>query len=125
MKSGSATKSGGATAEQVKSVQQALKDAGHDPGPIDGKMGPKTQQALREYQQKEGLKATGRLDSETASKLGVQTKADTGAGSSPSASPSGSSSSGASASPGGSSSTSASGSSSSSGTSGSTGGKTK
>jgi peptidoglycan hydrolase-like protein with peptidoglycan-binding domain len=104
MKSGSAMKSGksgraaaGGNAEQVKAVQQALKDKGHDPGDVDGKMGPKTQQALRDYQQKEGLKATGRLDSETASKLGVQAKADTSS-TSPAASPSGSSSSGASSS---------------------------
>jgi peptidoglycan hydrolase-like protein with peptidoglycan-binding domain len=125
MKSGSAMKgdkSGGAAAaggsEQVKAVQQALKDKGHDPGEIDGVMGPKTQAALRDYQQKEGLKATGRLDSATASKLGVQAKADTSSSTSPAASPSGSSSTGASSSssPSGSSSsaTSPSGSSSSS-----------
>jgi peptidoglycan hydrolase-like protein with peptidoglycan-binding domain len=123
MKSG---KSGGAAAggnaEQVKAVQQALKDKGHDPGEVDGKMGPKTQQALRDYQQKEGLKATGRVDSQTASKLGVQASAS-GSSSSPAASPSGSSSSGASSSsPSGSSSSSTSapsGSSSSGGASGS------
>jgi peptidoglycan hydrolase-like protein with peptidoglycan-binding domain len=139
MKSGSAAKSGksggmaGGNAEQVKAVQQALKDKGHDPGDVDGKMGPKTRQALREYQQKEGLKATGRLDNETASKLGVQAgkAADSGAAGSPSASPSGSSSSGASSSPSSSSSGSSSApssspsGSSSSGASGSTGAKTK
>jgi peptidoglycan hydrolase-like protein with peptidoglycan-binding domain len=58
--------------EQVKAVQQALKDQGHDPGDIDGVMGPKTQSALRDYQQKQGLKATGRLDAETQAKLGVE-----------------------------------------------------
>jgi peptidoglycan hydrolase-like protein with peptidoglycan-binding domain len=120
--------------EQVKAVQQALKDKGADPGEVDGIMGPKTRQALREYQQKEGLKATGRLDSETASKLGVQASAS--GSSSPSASPSGSSSSGASgssSSPSGSTSSSSpsssapSGSSSSGGAAGSssTGAKTK
>jgi len=92
MKSGkSGRAAAGGNAEQVKAVQQALKDKGHDPGEVDGKMGPKTQAALRDYQQKEGLKATGRVDGETASKLGVQAKADTS--SSPAASPSGSSSS--------------------------------
>lgn len=91
-------KPGTMKSEQVKAVQQALKDKGLDPGEIDGKMGPKTQAALREYQQKEGLKATGRLDSETAAKLGVQAKADTSSSGSPAASPSGSSSSGASSS---------------------------
>jgi peptidoglycan hydrolase-like protein with peptidoglycan-binding domain len=135
MKSGgTAGKSGrsagaGGNMEQVKAVQQALKDKGADPGEVDGIMGPKTRQALREYQQKEGLKATGRLDSETASKLGVQASAS--GSSSPSASPSGSSSSGASgstSSPSGSSSSSSpSGSSSSGGAAGSssTGAKTK
>jgi peptidoglycan hydrolase-like protein with peptidoglycan-binding domain len=104
MKSDSAMKSGksagaaaaGGNAEQMKAVQQALKDKGHDPGEIDGKMGPKNQLALRDYQQKEGLKVTGRLDTETAAKLGVQAKAEST--SSPAASPSGSSSSGASSS---------------------------
>jgi peptidoglycan hydrolase-like protein with peptidoglycan-binding domain len=122
MKSGSAMKSGksgraaaGGNAEQVKAVQQALKDKGHDPGDVDGKMGPKTEQAIRDYQQKEGLKATGRMDTETASKLGVQAKADTSS-TSPAASPSGASSSGASSSsPSGSSSSSTPSGSSSSG----------
>jgi len=93
MKNGKSGRAAGGNAEQVKAVQQALKDKGHDPGEVDGKMGPKTQAALRDYQQKEGLKATGRLDSETASKLGVQASASSSSSSSsPAASPSGSSS---------------------------------
>jgi peptidoglycan hydrolase-like protein with peptidoglycan-binding domain len=78
-------------AQRVKAVQQALKDKGHDPGAIDGKMGPKTQAALREFQTKEGLKASGRLDTETMAKLGVEAKgASAPSGTtSPSASPSG------------------------------------
>jgi len=78
----------GGDMEQVRAVQQALKDKGHDPGEIDGKMGPKTQAALRDYQSKEGLKATGRLDAETMAKLGVEAKTGAaGATASPSASP--------------------------------------
>jgi peptidoglycan hydrolase-like protein with peptidoglycan-binding domain len=79
--------------EQVKAVQQALKDKGHDPGAVDGKMGPKTQAALRDFQSKEGLTASGRLDADTMAKLGVQAKAGAAAGGStpPSASPSGTS----------------------------------
>jgi len=76
---------------QVKAVQQALKDQGHDPGDVDGVMGPKTQAALRDYQQKQGLKATGRLDAETQAKLGVEktSAAPSASGSSsPAASPS-------------------------------------
>lgn len=72
--SGKMARSGGA--EQVKAVQQALKDKGMDPGEVDGKMGPKTQSALRDYQKKEGLKESSRLDTETMAKLGVATPSD-------------------------------------------------
>lgn len=79
--------------EQVKAVQQALKDQGHDPGAIDGVMGPKTQAALRDYQGKQGLKVTGRLDAETSAKLGVQKSSSAPSSTSPAASPSTSASS--------------------------------
>ena len=71
--------------DQVKAAQQALKDKGHDPGAIDGVMGPKTKQALRDFQKKEGLKESGQLDSETMAKLDMKTSA--AGSSSPSASP--------------------------------------
>lgn len=64
-------KSGGAKSDQVKSVQQALQDKGHDPGPIDGVMGPKTMAALRAFQKDQKLPETGRLDDQTRGKLGV------------------------------------------------------
>ena len=53
----------------VRAVQMALKDKGHDPGAIDGVMGPRTSAAIREFQQKENLTVTGRLDAETRAKL--------------------------------------------------------
>ena len=59
---------------QMKAIQQALKDKGHDPGAVDGVMGPKTRSALRDFQKKEGIKGTGRPDRETMSKLGVEAK---------------------------------------------------
>jgi peptidoglycan hydrolase-like protein with peptidoglycan-binding domain len=65
---------GGGNREQVKAVQQALKDKGHDPGTVDGVMGPKTRGALKDFQKKEGIKDTGRLDQETMTKLGVEAK---------------------------------------------------
>ena len=82
MKSGA--KAGG-NKDQVKAAQQALKDKGHDPGAIDGVMGPKTKAALKDFQKKEGLKESGQLDSETMAKLDMKTSA--AGGSSPSASP--------------------------------------
>lgn len=57
--------------ETIKEVQQALKDKGHDPGAIDGIMGQQTQAALRDFQKKNNVKATGVLDDETGQKLGV------------------------------------------------------
>ena len=56
----------------VKQVQEALKDKGFDPGPVDGIMGPKTQEALRSFQQSKNLKATGRVDAQTRKELGVE-----------------------------------------------------
>jgi peptidoglycan hydrolase-like protein with peptidoglycan-binding domain len=40
-------------------------------GSIDGQLGPSTEGALRQFQQKEGLPQSGNLDQETLSKLGV------------------------------------------------------
>ena len=73
--------------DDVSKAQQALMDKGFNPGPIDGKMGPKTKAAITEFQTKESLKTTGRLDKETKAKLmtaSASTKADTSA---PAASP--------------------------------------
>jgi Putative peptidoglycan binding domain len=37
------------TPERIREVQKALLEAGHDPGPIDGILGPRTKAALRQY----------------------------------------------------------------------------
>ena len=57
--------------ETVRRVQQILKSQGYDPGPINGVLGPKTEEALLQYQQKENIEATGWLDRETKARLGV------------------------------------------------------
>ncbi len=69
-----AVKKAGAKNEQanVRAAQQALHDQGFDPGPVDGRMGPRTSSALRDYQTKQGLTATGQLDDATMDKLGVR-----------------------------------------------------
>ena len=54
-----------------REVQEALKAKGNDPGPIDGRMGPKTRAALKAFQEANGLKGTGQLDNQTAEKLGI------------------------------------------------------
>jgi peptidoglycan hydrolase-like protein with peptidoglycan-binding domain len=38
-----------ATPERIREVQKALMETGHDPGPIDGVLGPRTKTALRQY----------------------------------------------------------------------------
>jgi murein L,D-transpeptidase YcbB/YkuD len=49
----------------VIKIQTALKNAGFQPGPIDGKMGQRTQNALRRFQKANGLTADGWLDKKT------------------------------------------------------------
>src|SRR5947209_714622 len=49
--------------QNVSDVQQKLKDTGYDPGPIDGKMGPQTRAALKQFQQAQNIPPSGRLDS--------------------------------------------------------------
>lgn len=65
---------------RVRQVQQALKDKGFDVGQVDGIMGQKTQSALREFQEKEGMQASGTLDQQTLSALGIQASGATGTG---------------------------------------------
>jgi len=57
--------------DKVKAIQEALKTKGFDPGTADGVVGPKTNQALREFQKSNNLQITGRIDDKTASALGV------------------------------------------------------
>lgn len=60
------------TEQDIKKAQEALKGKGHDPGSIDGIIGAQTRQAIRAFQNANGLKETGRLDAETAKKLGIE-----------------------------------------------------
>ncbi len=55
----------------IRGIQRALKDAGYEPGPIDGVLGAQTKSALVEFQKANNL-PQGRLDIETLKKLGVQ-----------------------------------------------------
>jgi len=57
--------------QDIKNVQQSLSDKGFYHGRADGVLGPHTRAGIREYQRSESLPVTGRLDAETAGKLGV------------------------------------------------------
>ena len=53
----------------IAAVQQALKAAGFDPGPVDGRAGNKTWDALRSFQSSKGLKPDGRAGLKTLREL--------------------------------------------------------
>jgi len=57
------------SATKVKDAQQALQEAGLYKGKIDGKFGPQTKAAVKEFQKQNGLKPTAHLDSATMKKL--------------------------------------------------------
>lgn len=63
-------------ASTVRDVQQALQSKGFDVGTIDGVMGPRTQAALRQFQQQQGMTSSGRLDQQTLSALNVSAAGD-------------------------------------------------
>ncbi len=52
-----------------ESIQFALKEAGFDPGPVDGNMGKRTAHAVIQFQKANGLKADGKIGYKTLSKL--------------------------------------------------------
>jgi outer membrane lipoprotein SlyB len=54
--------------EQVRKAQSALNDQGYNVQ-VDGVMGPQTEGAIRSYQEKNGLTASGTLDDATLRKL--------------------------------------------------------
>lgn len=54
---------------RMKQVQQALKKAGYEPGPIDGVLGKRSTQALRAFQKSHGLTPDGVVGSFTWEKL--------------------------------------------------------
>ena len=72
----------------IRQAQEKLSAKGHDVT-ADGVLGTKTQAAVKEFQEKEGIQASGQLDQETLAALGVnESSAGAGSTSSPSSSPS-------------------------------------
>ena len=54
---------------ETMKLQDALKQKGHDPGPVDGVMGSRTSAALKAFQKARGLSVTGRPDAATSKAL--------------------------------------------------------
>ena len=58
------------SAEEVRQAQKKLNDLGYQSGQVDGVLGPRTQAALRDFQQAKNIAVTGRLDEKTTNALG-------------------------------------------------------
>ncbi|MEM9005371.1 MAG: peptidoglycan-binding protein [Cyanobacteria bacterium P01_F01_bin.86] len=56
----------------VKDIQRQLKAFGFDPGPIDGRFGPKTEKAVLAFQTAKGLVKDGVVGSQTLAELNVK-----------------------------------------------------
>ena len=57
--------------ERYRQIQQALADAGFDPGPVDGVWGSNSEDALQDFQEARGLEPTGRVDALSLIQLGL------------------------------------------------------
>ena len=55
----------GASGSDVVKLQKRLLELGLNPGSADGKFGPKTETALKQFQSNQGFLADGVADSET------------------------------------------------------------
>lgn len=75
--SGTAKGAAAQSKTQLSQVQQALKAKGYDPGTTDAQ----TQEAIRKFQQANGLPVTGTVDGQTAKALGISTSGAAGASS--------------------------------------------
>jgi peptidoglycan hydrolase-like protein with peptidoglycan-binding domain len=64
----------------IRHAQELLKDRGYYKADVDGKYGPETRAALEKYQRDENLTVSGRLDSDTAARLGPGKKVSGTAG---------------------------------------------
>jgi len=58
-------------ATKNRQIQTALKNAGYDPGAIDGEIGSKTKKAVKDFQTANGLNADGKVGAKTWAKLSV------------------------------------------------------
>lgn len=59
------------SSERIKQVQTALKNAGFYKGPIDGRLGPRTKEAVRNFQKANGLSPDGVAGKQTREKLKI------------------------------------------------------
>lgn len=68
----------GSSGDQVKEIQQRLKDWGYYKGAVDGDYGIETQDAVIAFQIKHKITIDGVVGNETAEKLGISLKSSSG-----------------------------------------------
>jgi hypothetical protein len=56
----------------VQMIQRSLQNRGYNPGPLDGIMGPRTEDALRRFQTDNGINANGRITAGTLDQLDLR-----------------------------------------------------
>lgn len=56
---------------KVKEIQEILREIGYNPGLIDGKLGNKTREGIKVFQQDYGLKVSGYIDKNTWEELNL------------------------------------------------------
>ncbi len=59
------------TADGVRKVQRLLKEKGFNPGDLDGFPGRQTIDAVRQFQERYGIKGRGEIDNQTLFALGA------------------------------------------------------
>ena len=68
----------GSTGQAVRTIQEKLVRWGYFDGPVDGIYGSKTERAVRQFQQKNGLTADGVVGTATLRALGMSTSPQSG-----------------------------------------------
>ncbi len=63
---------------EIRKMQETLRDKGHYRGKVDGSFGLRTRASVRAYQKAENLPVTGHVDTRTADVLGVRPESSWG-----------------------------------------------
>jgi peptidoglycan hydrolase-like protein with peptidoglycan-binding domain len=61
------------SSDQIREVQTVLKERGFNVV-VDGRMGPRTMEAITTFQRQQGFQVSGRIDNQTISALGLSNK---------------------------------------------------
>jgi peptidoglycan hydrolase-like protein with peptidoglycan-binding domain len=62
---------------EIRQAQQALNKDGFKVGRADGRLGPETENAVKQFQQSKQMQPSGQLDQQTMADLGLDTSGNT------------------------------------------------